>query len=116
MLVILISGRGSNMQALVEAGLPVAAVISNRADVAGLEFARSRGITTAVVEHKKFPSREAFDEALANEVDRHRPRLVALAGFLRVLTPPVVEHYEGRLFKIHPSLLPSVPGLGPHLP
>src|SRR3954470_20770966 len=114
MLVILISGRGSNMQALVEAGLPVAAVISNRADATGLEFARSRGITTAVVEHKKFPSREAFDEALANEVDRHRPRLVALAGFMRVLTPGFVEHYDRRMFNIHPSLLPSFPGLETH--
>ena len=114
MLAILISGRGSNMQALVEAGLPVSAVISNRADAAGLEFARSRKIATAVVEHRKFPSREAFDDALAKEIDRHRPRLVALAGFMRVLTPRFVNHYERRLLNIHPSLLPAFTGLDTH--
>lgn len=115
MLVILISGRGSNMQALVEAGLPVSAVISNRADAAGLEFARSRKIATAVVDHKKFPSREGFDEALVKEIDRHRPRLVALAGFMRVLTPRFVTHYERRLLNIHPSLLPAFTGLDTHV-
>ena len=114
MLAILISGRGSNMQALVEAGLPVSAVISNRADAAGLEFAVSRKIATAVVEHRKFPSREAFDDALAKEIDRHRPRLVALAGFMRVLTPRFVNHYERRLLNIHPSLLPAFTGLDTH--
>jgi len=114
MLVILISGRGSNMQALVEAGLPVSAVISNRADAAGLEFARSRKIATAVVEHGKFPSREAFDDALAKEIDRHKPRLVALAGFMRVLTPRFVHHFERRLLNIHPSLLPAFTGLDTH--
>ena len=114
MLVILISGRGSNMQALVEAGLPVAAVISNRADAAGLEFARSRKVATALVEHGKFSSREAFDEALAREIDRHRPRLVALAGFMRVLTPRFVNRFERRLLNIHPSLLPAFTGLDTH--
>lgn len=114
MLVILISGRGSNMRALVEAGLPVSAVIANRADAGGLEFARSRKIATAVVDHRKFSSREAFDEALATEIDRHRPRLVALAGFMRVLTPRFVTHYEGRLLNIHPSLLPAFTGLDTH--
>jgi phosphoribosylglycinamide formyltransferase 1 len=114
LLVVLISGRGSNMQALVEAGLPVAAVISNRADAAGLEFARSRRIATAVVDHTKFPQREAFDEALAREIDRHKPRLVALAGFMRVLTPRFVEHYRERLLNIHPSLLPAFTGLHTH--
>ena len=114
MLVILISGRGSNMQALVEAGLPVSAVISNRADAAGLEFARARKIATAVVEHGKFTSREAFDDALAREIDRHKPRLVALAGFMRVLTPKFVAHYERRMFNIHPSLLPAFTGLETH--
>jgi phosphoribosylglycinamide formyltransferase-1 len=114
MLVILISGRGSNMRALVEAGLPVSAVVSNRADAAGLEFARSRKIATAVLEHGKFPSREAFDGALAREIDRHRPRLVALAGFMRVLTPKFVAHYERRLLNIHPSLLPAFAGLDTH--
>jgi phosphoribosylglycinamide formyltransferase-1 len=114
MLVILISGRGSNMQALVESGLPVSAVISNRADAGGLEFARKRKIATAVVEHRKFPSREAFDDALAREIDRHKPRLVALAGFMRVLTPRFVNHYERRLLNIHPSLLPAFTGLDTH--
>ena len=114
MLVILISGRGSNMQALVEAGLPVSAVISNSADAGGLEFARSRKIAAAVVEHKKFASREAFDDALAKEIDRHKPRLVALAGFMRVLTPKFVAHYERRMLNIHPSLLPAFTGLDTH--
>ena len=114
MLVILISGRGSNMQALVEAGLPVSAVISNRADAAGLEFARARKIATAVVEHRKFASREAFDDALAKEIDRHEPRLVALAGFMRVLAPKFVAHYERRMLNIHPSLLPAFTGLETH--
>ena len=114
MLVVLISGRGSNMQALVEAGLPVTAVISNRADAAGLEFAKSRKIATAVVDHKKFATREAFDEALSQEIDRYRPRLVALAGFMRVLTPKFVAHYEQRMFNIHPSLLPAFTGLDTH--
>jgi len=114
LLVVLISGRGSNMQALVEAGLPVAAVVSNRADAAGLQFARSRKIETAVVEHTKFAHREAFDDALAREIDRHRPRLVALAGFMRVLTPKFVARYERRMFNIHPSLLPAFPGLETH--
>jgi phosphoribosylglycinamide formyltransferase-1 len=114
LLVVLISGRGSNMQALVEAGLPVTAVISNRADAGGLEFARARNIPTAVVDHAKFSSREAFDEALAREIDRHRPRLVALAGFMRVLTPGFVARYHHRLLNIHPSLLPAFPGLDTH--
>ncbi len=112
--VVLISGRGSNMQALLEAGLPVSAVISNRADAKGLAIAASRGVATRVVEHRKFPSREAFDAALAEEIDRFEPRLVALAGFMRVLTPGFVERYAGRLLNIHPSLLPAFPGLDTH--
>src|SRR3989454_3903956 len=102
------------MQALVEAGLPVAAVISNRAAAAGLEFARSHKIPTAVIDHAKFASREAFDEALGREIERHRPRLVALAGFMRVLTPGFVARYPNRLLNIHPSLLPAFPGLETH--
>src|SRR3989454_11513639 len=102
------------MQALVEAGLPVAAVISNRADAAGLEFARSHKIPTAVIDHAKFAGREAFDEALGREIERHRPRLVALAGFMRVLTPGFVARYPNRLLNIHPSLLPAFPGLDTH--
>ena len=114
MLAILISGRGSNMRSLVEAGLPVAAVISNRADAAGLEYARARGIATAVVEHRAFATREAFEQALGAAVDRHEPRLLALAGFMRVLPPGFVRRYEGRMLNIHPSLLPAFPGLDTH--
>jgi phosphoribosylglycinamide formyltransferase-1 len=113
-LVILISGRGSNMQALVEARLPVSAVISNRADAAGLHFARSRNIPTAVVEHRAFADRAAFEVALAREVDAFAPRLVALAGFMRVLTPAFAQRYSGRMMNIHPSLLPAFPGLDTH--
>jgi phosphoribosylglycinamide formyltransferase-1 len=112
--VVLISGRGSNMRALVEAGLPVSAVISNRASAGGLAYARSRGLETAVVDHAAYPSREAFDEALAAAIDRFRPGLVALAGFMRILTPAFVRRYEGRLLNIHPSLLPAFPGLHTH--
>jgi phosphoribosylglycinamide formyltransferase-1 len=112
--VVLISGRGSNLRALVDAGLPVAAVISNRADAAGVEFARARRIPTAVVAHPAYPSRAAFDDALATEIERHRPALVALAGFMRVLTPEFTARYSGRLMNIHPSLLPAFPGLDTH--
>jgi phosphoribosylglycinamide formyltransferase-1 len=114
LLVVLISGRGSNMRALVEAGLPVAAVVANRTDAAGLDYARARGIATAVVEHRAFASREAFEDALAAEIDRHAPQLVALAGFMRVLTPGFVRRYAGRMLNIHPSLLPAFPGLDTH--
>lgn len=114
--VILISGRGSNMEALLGADLPgrCAAVISNRPDAAGLAFAAARGVATAVVDHKGFPDRDAFDAALAAEIDRHRPALVVLAGFMRVLGEGFVHRYEGRLLNIHPSLLPSFPGLHTH--
>jgi phosphoribosylglycinamide formyltransferase 1 len=113
-IVVLISGRGSNLQALLDAGLPVSAVISNRAEAKGLEAAAARGIATRVVEHRRFATREAFDAALAAEVDPFRPRLVVLAGFMRVLTPGFVARYAGRLFNIHPSLLPAFPGLDTH--
>src|SRR5678815_1440090 len=102
------------MQALVEARLPVSAVISNRADAAGLHFARSRNIPTAVVEHRAFADRAAFEVALAREVDAFAPRLVALAGFMRVLTPAFAQRYAGRMMNIHPSLLPAFPGLDTH--
>jgi phosphoribosylglycinamide formyltransferase-1 len=114
MVVILISGRGSNMEALLGAGLPVSAVISNRADAKGLQLAAARGIPTRVVEHRAFASREAFDAALAAEIERFEPRLVALAGFMRVLTPGFVARYGDRLLNIHPSLLPAFPGLDTH--
>jgi len=115
-LVILISGRGSNMEALLDARLParVAAVISNNPQAKGLATAQQRGIATAVVDHHAFPDRAAFDAALAAEIDRHRPDLVALAGFMRVLTEPFIERYRGRLMNIHPSLLPAFPGLDTH--
>jgi len=112
--VVLISGRGSNMQALLDAGVPVLAVISNRADAKGLQVAAARAVETRTLEHKAFPSREAFDTALANEIDRYAPRLVALAGFMRILTPAFVARYAGRLINIHPSLLPAFPGLDTH--
>ena len=112
--VILISGRGSNMQALLEAGVPVCAVISNRKDAAGLEIAARRGVATRVVEHQAYASREAFDAALATEIDRFSPQLVVLAGFMRILTPAFVARYAGRLMNIHPSLLPAFPGLDTH--
>jgi phosphoribosylglycinamide formyltransferase-1 len=111
---VLISGRGSNMQSLIDAGLPVSVVISNRADAKGLEIAAARGVATRVVEHRAFATREAFDAILAQEIDRVSPRLIALAGFMRVLTPTFVERYAGRLLNIHPSLLPAFPGLNTH--
>jgi phosphoribosylglycinamide formyltransferase-1 len=113
-IVVLISGRGSNMQSLLDAGLPVSAVISNRADAKGLELATARGVATRVVEHRAFDNRDAFDAALANEIDVHSPRLVALAGFMRILTPDFVGRYAGRMLNIHPSLLPAFPGLNTH--
>ena len=113
-MVVLISGRGSNMQAMVGAGLPVAAVISNRADAAGLKFSAQTGIPTQVVDDRGFPSREAFDAALATAIDACSPDLVALAGFMRVLGGDFVRRYSGRLVNIHPSLLPAFPGLHTH--
>lgn len=119
-IVVLISGRGSNMRAIVDAcaaeGWParVAAVVSNRPGAAGLEFARERGIATAVVDHKAFASRDAFDAALADALDRFAPDAVVLAGFMRILGAAFVRRYEGRMLNIHPSLLPSFPGLHTH--
>ncbi|WP_296658946.1 phosphoribosylglycinamide formyltransferase [Paraburkholderia sp.] len=119
-LVILISGRGSNMEAIVRAcaheawPARVAAVIANRPDAAGLAFAASHGIATAVVDHRQFRDRAAFDAALAQVIDGYQPDLVILAGFMRVLTEPFVAHYTGRMLNIHPSLLPSFPGLHTH--
>lgn len=116
-IVILVSGRGSNMEAIVRAGLAnarISAVISNRADAKGLEFAAAHGIATAVVDHKGFASREEFDAALAEAIDAHQPDLVVLAGFMRVLTDGFVRRYAGRLLNIHPSLLPAFPGLHTH--
>lgn len=119
-IVILISGRGSNMEAIVNAcaaqGWParVAAVISNSPTASGLGFAAQHGIQTAVVNHKDFDGREAFDAALAQAIDGFSPDVVVLAGFMRILTPGFVQHYQGRLLNIHPSLLPAFPGLHTH--
>jgi phosphoribosylglycinamide formyltransferase 1 len=123
-IVILISGGGSNMAAIVKTaqqgqwaarhGVQVAAVISNKADAKGLSLAQAQGIATAVLEHTAFASREAFDDALATLVDSYQPALVVLAGFMRILTPQFVQRFEGRLVNIHPSLLPAFPGLHTH--
>ena len=119
-IVVLISGRGSNMEAIVRAcategwNARVAAVIANRAEAAGLEFARQHGIATAVVEHTAFDSREAFDAELARVVEAHTPDVVALAGFMRILTDGFVERFAGRLVNVHPSLLPAFTGLHTH--
>ena len=119
-IVILISDRGSNMQAIAlrcaAEGWPaqVVAVISNRPNAAGLDFAAAQGIATAVVDHQRFATRDAFDAALAEAIDAHQPDLVVLAGFMRVLGNAFVGRYEGRLLNIHPSLLPAFPGLGTH--
>ncbi|MBU1664291.1 MAG: phosphoribosylglycinamide formyltransferase [Gammaproteobacteria bacterium] len=114
--VILISGRGSNMRALLEADLPVefACVISNRAEAKGLEIAAAHGVPTRVLNHRDYPDRAAFDTALAAEIDHHEPDLVILAGFMRVLSDAFVLHYERRLINIHPALLPAFPGLDTH--
>jgi phosphoribosylglycinamide formyltransferase 1 len=114
--VILISGRGTNMEAILSADLPgrCAAVISNRPDAAGLAFAAGRGVATVVVDHKAHADRAAFDAALAAAIDRLAPDLVVLAGFMRVLGDDFVRRYEGRLLNIHPSLLPLFPGLRTH--
>lgn len=119
-IVILISGRGSNMEAIVHAAekekwrARIAAVISNRSDASGLQFASSRGIPVHVVQHREYASREAFDAALRACIDECQPDLVVLAGFMRILTAEFVQHYAGRLINIHPSLLPSFPGLATH--
>lgn len=112
--VILISGRGSNMQALVEAGLPVAAVISNNPAAEGLTFARTRNIPARAIDHRAFSDRVAFDAALTEAMDAYKPDLIVLAGFMRILSEPFVDHYQGRLINIHPSLLPAFTGLDTH--
>jgi phosphoribosylglycinamide formyltransferase 1 len=118
--VVLISGSGSNLQALIDSiahdGNParISAVIANRADAYGLERAKQAGIATAVLDHKQFDGREAFDAALVEAIDAFAPQLVVLAGFMRILTPGFVRHYAGRLLNIHPSLLPKYKGLHTH--
>ena len=116
-IVILISGRGSNMEAIVRAAVPgarIGAVISNRPQAAGLVFAAQHGIATAVVDHTAYPDRDSFDEALAQQIDAFEPDLVILAGFMRILSTAFVRRYLGRLINIHPSLLPAFTGLHTH--
>jgi phosphoribosylglycinamide formyltransferase 1 len=119
-IVVLISGRGSNMEAIVQAcamegwNARIAAVVSNRPDAAGLAFARARGIATAVVDHRAFDSRDAFDAALAREIDMFSPDVLPLAGFMRILTPGFVQRFAGRMVNVHPSLLPAFTGLHTH--
>ncbi len=102
------------MRALLDAGLPVSAVISNEPEAGGIAKARERGVATRVVPHRDFAARDAFDAALAEEIDRFSPHLIVLAGFMRILTPGFVQRYSGRMLNIHPSLLPAFPGLHTH--
>lgn len=114
--VVLLSGRGSNLRAIVEAGLPIdiAAVVSNRPQAPGLAYARSQGIPAVALDHTQHPDRTAFDVLLADEIGRHQPDLVVLAGYMRILGPAFIARFEGRLLNIHPSLLPMFPGLKTH--
>jgi phosphoribosylglycinamide formyltransferase-1 len=112
--VVLISGRGSNMESLLVAGLPVVAVVSNRPEARGLAVARSRGVAAESVDHRAYPDRESFDARLSEVIDTHEPDLVVLAGFMRILTPGFVRRYQGRMINVHPSLLPAFPGLHTH--
>ncbi|MDP2266087.1 MAG: phosphoribosylglycinamide formyltransferase [Thiobacillus sp.] len=114
--VVLLSGRGSNFQAIVEATLPIeiVAVISNRPQAAGLVFAREQGLKAVALDHTLHAEREAFDVELADEIERHQPDLVVLAGYMRILSPAFIARFEGRLLNIHPSLLPMFPGLKTH--
>lgn len=123
-IVILISGSGSNMAAIVQTavqrrwaerfGVRIAAVVSNRADATGLAYAKAQGIAVAVLDHKSYPTREAFDAALQAHLDGYTPTLVVLAGFMRILSADFVSHFAGRLINIHPSLLPAFGGLHTH--
>lgn len=117
-IVVLISGSGSNLQAIIDscADLPVKilAVISNNANAYGLNRAKASGITTGLIDHRDYPDRSSYDAALMSEIDQHQAKLIVLAGFMRILTPEFVNHYKGRLINIHPSLLPLYPGLNTH--
>ncbi len=120
-IVVLISGSGTNLQAIIDAAASggelaaeIRAVISNRPQAPGLERARRAGIPAVVVDHTRYPDRDSFDAALQAAIDRHQPALVVLAGFMRILTPAFVRHYHGRMLNIHPSLLPDLRGLDTH--
>ncbi len=114
--VVLLSGRGSNLEAIVAAHLPIeiVAVISNQPTATGLEFARTQGLRTVALDQNAYPNREAFDVALADDIDSHAPDLVVLAGYMRILSPAFITRFDGRLLNIHPSLLPAFPGLKTH--
>ena len=114
--VVLLSGRGSNFQAIAEADLPIemVAVISNRPQAAGLAYAREHGMTAIALDHTTQPDREVFDAQLADEIERYQPDLVVLAGYMRILSPAFIARFENRLLNIHPSLLPAFPGLKTH--
>ncbi len=116
-IVILISGRGSNMQAIVNANMPhkICCVLSNNPDAEGLDFARNKGIDTCVVNHRDYPDRDSFDQALGDRMDKYQPDLIVLAGFMRVLTSNIVERFAERIINIHPSLLPAFKGLNTHV-
>lgn len=115
-LVILISGRGSNMEALIDAGLPakIAAVLSNNPGASGLETAKSKGLETAAINHRDYKDRESFDTVLAEKIESYRPDLIVLAGFMRILTTNFISRFNGRILNIHPSLLPAYPGTDTH--
>jgi phosphoribosylglycinamide formyltransferase-1 len=115
-LIILISGRGSNLQALLEAGFEMdcITVISNNPNAIGLEIAKKYGVNTLIIDHHTFPDRQTFDIALAEKIDTYQPKLIVLAGFMRILSDRFVQRYQERLMNIHPSLLPAFPGLGTH--
>ena len=115
-IVILISGRGSNMQAIVNAQMPhkICCVISNNPDAKGLDFAKNEGIDTSVVNHRDYPDRESFDQALGDVIDRYEPDLIVLAGFMRILNPNIIARFSERIINIHPSLLPAFAGLDTH--
>jgi len=119
-IVVLISGRGSNLQSIIDCAaggalaVNIRAVISNRPDAAGLRLAHAAGIPTEVIDHTGYPDRSGFDHALQIAIDHYRPGLLVLAGFMRLLTPAFVAHYRGRILNIHPSLLPDLPGLDTH--
>jgi len=117
---VLISGSGTNLQAFIdqvkagELDLDLSVVVSNKPDAAGLERARNAGIPVECIPHRDFPSREAFDSMLMATLDRYAPDVIILAGFMRILTPAFIRHFAGRIFNIHPSLLPKYPGLDTH--
>lgn len=113
-IVVLISGNGSNLQAIIDAGIPISAVISNRADAFGLERAQQAAIPTHIISNDDFASRENFDQALLTQIETYQPQLVVLAGFMRILGEHFISHFTGRLINIHPSLLPNYKGLHTH--